>query len=89
MGGGPGGTKWAVEGLGAAIVFSVSTVVVVELAAVLVVSGLHTTSTGLSARWSPERWFPSLQTEPRNLISASSASIIGKKSSVILSNVLQ
>lgn len=55
MEGEPGGSKGAVEGLGAAIVFSVSTVVVVGLAAVLVVLELHTTSTGLSIRWPPER----------------------------------
>lgn len=89
MGGEPGGTNWTVEGLGAVIVFSVSTVLVVVLAAVLVVSELHTPTAGLSARWPPEIRFPSLQTVSRNLTSASSASITGKKSSVILSNVLQ
>lgn len=89
MGGEPGGTKWIVEGLGAAFEFSISTVVVMVVAAVLVVSEPHTPTAGLSARGSPERWFPSLQTESRNLTSASSASITGKKSSVILSNVLQ
>lgn len=89
MVGGSGGMKWTVEGLGAAIVFLVSIVVAVVLAAVLVVSELHNPTAGLSARWPPERRFPSLQTESRNLTSASSASITGKKSSVILSNVLQ
>lgn len=85
MGGEPGGMNWTVEGLGAVIVFSVSTVLVLVLA----VSELHTPTAGLSARWPPEIRFPSLQTESRNLTSASSASITGKKSSVILSNVLQ
>lgn len=85
-GGEPGGTKWTVEGLGATFIFSVSTVVVVVVAAVLVVSEL---TAGLSARGPPGRRFPSLQMESRNLTSTSSASITGKKSSVILSNVLQ
>lgn len=89
-GGEPGGTKGIVEGLGVTFVLSVSTVVVVVVAAVLILSGLHTPTAGLSVgRWPLERRFPSLQTESRNLASASSASITGKKSSDRLSNELQ
>lgn len=80
VGGEPGGAKGIVEGLGVTFVLSVSTVVVV----VVVVAA------GLSAGGPPpESRFPSLQTESRNLASASSASITGEKLSDRLSNVLQ
>lgn len=92
MGEEPRGPKEVVEGLGVTFVLSVSSdmAVVVVVVAVLVVSDLHTPTTGRSAGGSPpERRFPSSQTESRNLASASSASITGKKSSDRLSNVLQ
>lgn len=68
-------------------VLSVSKVVVLLVAAVPILSELHTPSAGLSA--GPEGRFSSVQTESRNLASASSASITGEKSSDRLSNELQ